>query len=153
VGYRYYDMHTDEIWFPFGHGLHYTTFDYQNAKAVKNDKGWELSFDLTNAGEMDGAEVVQLYVGDPVSTVSKPVKELKQFEKVFVKAGETKRVTFQITDEDLNYYNCAMHDWVVENGVYDLYLCASSQDIRLKVSIEYNDPNSYPMQNLDAMIG
>ena len=153
VGYRYYDMHTDEIWFPFGHGLHYTTFDYKNAKAVKNDKGWELSFDLTNTGEMDGAEVVQLYVGDPVSTVSKPVKELKQFEKVFVKAGETKRVTFQITDEDLNYYNCAMHDWVVENGVYDLYLCASSQDIRLKVSIEYNDPHSYSMQVLDAMIG
>jgi beta-glucosidase len=153
VGYRYYDMHTDEIWFPFGHGLHYTTFEYKNAAAVKNDKGWELSFDLTNAGEMDGAEAVQLYVGDPVSTVSKPIKELKQFEKVFLKAGETKRVTFQITDEDLSYYNVSMHKWVVENGVYDLYLCASSQDIRLKVSIEYNDPNSYSMQNLDAMIG
>jgi len=153
VGYRYYDMHTDEIWFPFGHGLHYTTFDYTNAAAVKNDKGWELSFDLTNAGGMDGAEAVQLYVGDPVSTVSKPIKELRQFEKVFLKAGETKRVTFQITDEDLSYYNVAMHQWVVENGVYDLYLCASSQDIRLKVSIEYNDPNSYSMQNLDAMIG
>ncbi|MBE5809837.1 MAG: glycosyl hydrolase [Clostridiales bacterium] len=153
VGYRYYDMHTDEIWFPFGHGLHYTTFDYTNAAAVKNDKGWELSFDLTNAGGMDGAEAVQLYVGDPVSTVSKPIKELRQFEKVFLKAGETKRVAFQITDEDLSYYNVAMHQWVVENGVYDLYLCASSQDIRLKVSIEYNDPNSYSMQNLDAMIG
>ena len=153
VGYRYYDMHTDEIWFPFGHGLHYTTFEYKNAAAVKNDKGWELSFDLTNTGDMDGAEAVQLYVGDPVSTVSKPIKELKQFEKVFVKAGETKRVTFQITDEDLSYYNVAMHQWVVENGVYDLYLCASSQDIRLKVSIEYNDPHSYSMQVLDAMIG
>ena len=102
---------------------------------------------------MDGAEAVQLYVGDPVSTVSKPVKELKQFEKVFLKAGETKRVTFQITDEDLSYYNVSMHKWVVENGVYDLYLCASSQDIRLKVSIEYNDPHSYSMQVLDAMIG
>ena len=153
VGYRYYDLHTDEIWFPFGHGLHYTTFNYANAAVVKNDKGWELSFDLTNTGDMDGAEAVQLYVGDPVSTVSKPVKELKQFEKVFVKAGETKRVTFQITDEDLNYYNVSMHQWVVENGVYDLYLCASSQDIRLKVSIEYNDPSSYSMQVLDAMIG
>ena len=154
VGYRYYDLHTDEIWFPFGHGLHYTTFDYANASVVKNDKGWELSFDLTNTGDMDGAEAVQLYVGDPVSTVSKPIKELKQFEKVFVKAGETKRVTFQITDEDLSYYNVAMHQWVVENGVYDLYLCASSQDIRLKVSIEYNDPRCYSMQKLqEAMIG
>ena len=153
VGYRYYDLHTDEIWFPFGHGLHYTTFDYANSAVVKNDKGWELSFDLTNAGEMDGAEAVQLYVGDPVATVSKPIKELKQFEKVFLKAGETKRVTFQITDEDLSYYNVSMHKWVVENGVYDLYICASSQDIRLKESIEYNDPNSYSMQKLEAMIG
>jgi beta-glucosidase len=121
---------------------------------VKNDKGWELSFDLTNSGEMDGAEAVQLYVGDPVSTMSKPVKELKQFEKVFVKAGETERVTFQITDEDLNYYNVVLHKWVVENGVYDLYLCASSRDVRLKVSIEYHDPASYSMQKLqEAMIG
>ena len=102
---------------------------------------------------MDGAEAVQLYVGDPVSTVSKPVKELKQFEKVFLKAGETQRVTFQITDEDLSYYNVMMHKWVVENGVYDLYLAASSRDIRAKVSIEYNDPSSYSMQVLDAMIG
>lgn len=153
VGYRYYDEHPDEVWFPFGHGLHYTTFDYKNAAVQKNDKGWELSFDLTNSGEMDGAEVVQLYVGDPVSTVSKPVKELKQFEKVFLKAGETKRITFQITDEDLNYYNVALHDWVVENGVYDLYVAASAHDIRLKVSIEYNDPDSYSMQKLEAMIG
>ncbi|MBQ4580058.1 MAG: glycoside hydrolase family 3 C-terminal domain-containing protein [Clostridia bacterium] len=153
VGYRYYDLHPEEIWFPFGHGLHYTTFDYQNAAAVKNDKGWALSFDLTNTGDMDGAEVVQLYVGDPASTMTKPVKELKQFEKVFLKAGETKKVTFQITDEDLNYYNVATHQWMVENGVYDLYLCASSRDIRAKVSIEYNDPNSYSMQVLDAMIG
>ena len=153
VGYRYYDLHPEEIWFPFGHGLHYTTFDYANAAVEKNDQGWALSFDLTNTGDMDGAEAVQLYVGDPVSTVSKPVKELKQFEKVFLKAGESKRVTFQITDEDLNYYNVAMHQWVVENGMYDLYLCASARDIRLKVSIEYHDPNSYSMQNLDAMIG
>ena len=154
VGYRYYDLHPEEIWFPFGHGLSYTTFEYANAKAEKNDKGWALSFDLTNTGDVDGAEAVQLYVGDPVSTVSKPVKELKQFEKVFVKAGETKRVTFQITDEDLSYYNVMLHKWVVENGVYDLYLASSSRDIRAKVSIEYNDPACYSMQKLqEAMIG
>ena len=154
VGYRYYDQHPDQIWFPFGHGLHYTTFDYKNASVQKDGAGWNLSFDLTNSGAMDGAEVVQLYVGDPVSTMSKPEKELKQFEKIFLKAGETKRVTFQITDEDLNYYNCALHKWVVENGVYDLYLCASSRDIRLKVSIEYMDPGCYSMQKMqEPMIG
>ena len=83
-----------------------------------------------------------------------PVIDLQcKFEKVFLKAGETQRVTFQITDEDLSYYNVMMHKWVVENGVYDLYLAASSRDIRAKVSIEYNDPSSYSMQVLDAMIG
>ena len=154
VGYRYYDLHPEEIWFPFGHGLHYTTFDYANVAVEKNAKGWELSFDLTNTGDMDGAEAVQLYVGDPVSTVSKPVKELKQFEKVFLKAGESKRVAFQITDEDLSYYNVMLHKWVVENGVYDLYVAASARDIRLTASIEYNDPACYSMQKLqEAMIG
>ena len=116
--------------------------------------GWTLSFDLTNAGGMDGAEVVQLYVGDPVSTVSKPVKELKQFEKVFLKAGESKKVTFNITDEDLNYFNPMLHKWVVENGAYDIYICASSRDVRLKVRLDYCDPGCYSMQKLeDAMIG
>lgn len=154
VGYRYYDLHPEEIWFPFGHGLSYTKFDYANSAIVKADKGWELSFDLTNSGDMDGAEVVQIYVGDPVSTVSKPVKELKQFDKIFLKAGETKRVTFTITDEDLNYYNPMMHKWVVENGRYDVYVCASSRDIRLKESFMYEDPACYTMMKLqEDMIG
>ena len=154
VGYRYYDLHPEEIWFPFGHGLSYTRFEYANPALEQAQEGWTLSFDLTNAGDMDGAEVVQLYVGDPVSTVSKPVKELKQFEKVFLKAGETKKVTFNITDEDLNYFNPMLHKWVVENGAYDLYLCASSRDVRLKVRLDYYDSNCYSMQKLqDAMIG
>ena len=86
--------------------------------------------------------------------MTKPVKELKQFEKVFLKAGESKKVTFNITDEDLNYYNPMLHKWVVENGAYDLYLCASSRDVRLRVRLDYYDPNCYSMQKLqDAMIG
>lgn len=154
VGYRYYDLHPEDIWFPFGHGLHYTTFEYANAVVEASEDGWTLSFDLTNTGDMDGAEAVQLYVGDPVSTVSKPVKELRQFEKVFLRAGETKRVSFRITADDLSYYNVMLHKWVVENGVYELYLCASARDIRLKAAIEYSDPACYSMQKLqEAMIG
>jgi len=154
VGYRYYDLHPEQIWFPFGHGLSYTKFDYTNSALVKSDAGWELSFDLTNSGDMDGAEVVQLYVSDPVTTVSKPVKELKQFEKIFVKAGETKRVTFHLTDTDFAYYNVMLHKWVVENGRYDVHLCASSRDIRLTESLIYEDPSCYTMRKMqEDMIG
>ena len=148
------DLHPEEIWFPFGHGLSYTRFEYSNPSLEKTGSGWKLSLDLSNAGDMDGAEAVQLYVGDPISTVSKPVKELKQFEKVFLKAGETRRVTFDITDEDLSYYNPMLHKWVVENGDYDLYVCASSRDIRLKMRLNYYDAGCYSMQKLqDTMIG
>ena len=154
VGYRYYDLHPEEIWFPFGHGLHYTTFGHANASIVPNKNGWELSFDLTNTGAMDGAEVVPIYIGDPVSTASKPVKELRQFDKVFLRAGETRRVTFQLTEEDLCYYNVMLHQWTVENGVYDVYVCASARDIRLKASLTYDNPGCYSMQKLqESMIG
>ena len=101
VGYRYYDLHPEEIWFPFGHGLHYTTFKYDHVSIEPNVRGWVLSFDLSNIGSMDDAEVVQIYIGDPVSTASKPVKELRQFDKVFLKAGESRRVSFLLTEEDL----------------------------------------------------
>ncbi len=148
VGYRYYDLHPEEIWFPFGHGLSYTTFTYGNSALVKTDDGWDLSFDLTNSGDMDGAEVVQLYVSDPITIVSKPVKELNQFEKVFVKAGETERVTFHLTDTDFAYYNVMLHKWVVENGRYDVYVCASSRDIRFTESLVYEDPGCYTMRKL-----
>lgn len=154
VGYRYYDLHPEEIWFPFGHGLSYTTFNYNNPEIVQTDVGWDVSFDLTNSGDMDGAEVVQLYVSDPVTTVSKPVKELKQFEKVFVKVGETKRVCFHLTDTDLAYYNVMLHKWVVENGRYDIHICASSRDIRLTKTLMYEGASYYTIHKMqEDMIG
>ena len=126
VGYRYYDLHPEQIWFPFG---------------------------LTNTGAMDGAEVVQVYIGDPVSTASKPVKELRLFDKLFLRAGETRRVTFQLTEEDMSYYNVMLYRWTMENGVYDVYVCASARDIRLKVSLTCDNPGCYSMQKLqESMI-
>ena len=154
IGYRYYDLHPEEIWFPFGHGLSYTSFAYANPDIQKSEHGWTLSFDLTNSGTRDGAEVVQIYIGDPVSTVSKPVKELRQFDKVFLKAGETKRLHFLLTDKDFAYYNVALHDWTVENGRYDVYVCASSRDIRLQVSLLWDGPEPYSVQKKqEDMIG
>ena len=154
VGYRYYDLHPEEIWFPFGHGLSYTSFSYDNPILKETENGYLLSFDLTNTGDMDGAEAVQLYVADPVTTASKPLKELRQFKKVFLKAGETQRIEFVLKEEDFAYYNVMLHKWVVESGRYDLMVCASSRDIRLTVPLLYDKAQPYTIRKLqEDMIG
>ncbi len=142
VGYRYYDKHTEEILYPFGHGLSYTDFEYSNITLDKKDNNIEISFDLKNVGGVDGAEVVQVYVGDPISTVVKPIKELKKFNKVYLKSGEEKRVFITLDYNDFSYYNIMLKEFVVENGKYDIYVGSSSQDIRLTASFIQNDNNS-----------
>ena len=154
VGYRYYDLHPEQIWFPFGHGLSYTRFEYSDPKVEAADGQFKLSFRLKNVGDRDGAEVAQLYIGDPISTVSKPVKELKHFSKVFLKAGESKEITFTITPEDLSYFNVMLHEWVAEPGRYDLYVGSSSRDIRLQTSLVYDNDDCYTMVKMqEDMIG
>ena len=142
VGYRYYDKHPDEILYPFGHGLSYSEFAYSNLKLNGTKDFVEISFDLKNVGEVAGAEVVQVYVGDTVSTVTKPIKELKKFEKVYLESGESKTVTFRLDFNDFAYYNVMLRDYVVENGRYDIYVGSSSRDIRLSAFFIRNDENS-----------
>ena len=142
VGYRYYDKHPEEILYPFGHGLSYTEFEYENLVCNDNNGNLEIIFNLRNIGDFDGAEVVQLYIGAPVSTVVKPIKELKKFKKVFLKAGESKQICFAINPSDYAYYNVMLKDFVTENGRYDIYIGSSSQDIRLTTSFMYNDEGS-----------
>lgn len=152
VGYRYYDKHPEEIEYPFGHGLSYTTFAYSDLTV--DPKTLEISFDLKNTGDMDGAEVVQVYVGDPEATVVRCVKELKKFRKVFLKAGESKRVVLQMTEDDLSYFNSSLHQWVVENGQFDFYVGSSSRDIRLTASIDYRTDMKYTVgSDAKGMIG
>ncbi|WP_010664649.1 beta-glucosidase BglX [Marinilabilia salmonicolor] len=117
--------------FPFGYGLSYTTFEYANAK-ISSDKfqsGSSLtaSVEVTNTGDLDGEEVVQLYLRDRVGSVVRPVKELKGFEKIHLKAGETKTVEFSIDEEMLKMYNIDM-EWVAEPGEFDLWIATSSAD-------------------------
>jgi len=145
VGYRYYDRHPEEIAYPFGHGLSYTIFAYDNAEIAQTGERFTLSFDLTNVGDMDGAEVVQLYAADPVSTVSKPQKALIAFRKVYLRSHETKRVALDFTARDLAYYNTSLHDWVTEEGAYRLLLGASSRDIRLEEDMLYRSGMPYTM--------
>lgn len=154
VGYRYYDKHTDEICYPFGHGLSYTDFEYSDCNAkIENDK-IKISFVLKNIGDFDGHEVAQIYVSDPVSTVTKPIKELKGFEKIYLKKGEKKEVNIEIPCSELAYYNVMLHDWVVENGEYKILIGSSSQDIRISASVTYNSNMPYTMSAPGkAMVG
>ena len=140
VGYRWYATQEIPVQFPFGHGLSYTTFEYSNAKSarssMKSGEKLVVAVDVTNTGDVDGAEVVQLYIADPESSVDRPVKELKGFEKVWLKAGEKKTVRFEIDDDDLSYFDADKHAWVAEPGEFQALLGSSSEDIRAAVSFQ-----------------
>lgn len=119
--------------FPFGFGLSYTTFTYSNinvsAKNLQGNGKLTASVTLTNTGKYDGAEVVQLYIRDVVGTNTRPLKELKGFQKVMLKAGESKTVSFEITPEDLKYYNNELKfDW--ESGDFQIMIGGNSQDVK-----------------------
>lgn len=148
VGYRYYDKHPEEICYPFGHGLSYTSFEYSNARMVCGEKEIEVSFDLKNIGDLGGNEVVQVYVGKELSCVTRPRKELKAFDKVYLESGETKRVELNIPLEDLAYYNRSLGDWVVEPGEYSVEIGSSSRDIRLTEKVQIDVDAPYSMQQL-----
>lgn len=134
VGYRWFNTKKVAPLFPFGFGLSYTTFKYGkatlSAKEMTADGSLTLTVDVTNTGKRDGKEVVQLYIGDVKSSVDRPLKELKNFDKVSLKAGETKTITFTITAGDLKYYSEQTHDWVAEPGKFRAYVCASETDVR-----------------------
>ena len=138
IGYRYYDTKNVEPLFPFGFGLSYTTFAYQNLKitpatsGVTGDQKVTVTFSVKNSGKMDGAEVAQVYVHELASKVERPLKELKGFEKVFLKAGETKTVSVQLDRRAFSYYDVDKKDWVANPGSFEIIIGSSSKDIRLK---------------------
>lgn len=153
VGYRYYDRHVDEICYPFGHGLSYTTFAYSNL-ALVNDNGWKATFRIKNTGDVFGTEIAQLYISDPVSTVPKPVKELKKFAKVELCPGEEKEVTFDIQEDDLAYFNVSLHRWVAEDGKYQVLIGSSCRDIRLEGTLMHENHKDYTIVRTgEDMIG
>lgn len=140
IGYRYYDQVQGDVRFPFGFGLSYTQFSYSglrlSKKAIKQGGALEVSFKIKNTGKTDGAEIAQVYVAAPESTIFKPTKELRGFTKVFLKAGEQKTVTVTLTERAFAYYNVNIHDWHVESGVYQILVGASSRDLRLEGAVE-----------------
>ena len=140
VGDRWHDKEQLKPLFAFGHGLSYTAFAVGNVKADRTtlvpNGSIRISADVTNTGDRAGAEVVQLYIGDEQSSLPRPVKELKGFQKVSLNPGQTRTVTFEITPGMLHYYDDAKGAWVAEPGAFTAYVGAASDDIRGTVEFE-----------------
>ena len=133
VGYRWAEKHNIKPLFAFGHGLSYTTFEYGEASCSKSGDGYKVTLNVTNTGAREGKEIVQLYISDEESSLERPVKELKGFKKVALAAGETKKVTFEITEDMLKFYDPAQKGWVLEKGKFTAHVGAASDDIRTTV--------------------
>ena len=140
VGYRYFETAKTPVLFPFGFGLSYTTFEYSSLTVTEK----EASFTLKNTGEMDGAEVAQLYVSKPDGEVFRPAKELKGFAKVFLKAGESKKVTIPLDDKAFRYFNVDTNKFEVEGGAWTVLIGASCADIKLSGTVEVQGTGAKP---------
>jgi beta-glucosidase len=144
VGYRYFDTKNVEPQFPFGHGLSYSTFEYSDLKVVHRiEFGGETSvsddvvaLNVSNTGKRSGAEVVQLYVHDGHSKIDRPVHELKGFQRVELKPGESKTLSFHLDRAALSYWDPATKEWQADPGTFEVQVGASSRDIRLRAPLE-----------------
>ena len=172
VGYRYYDKKMVEPLYPFGHGLSYSHFEIRNERAIADSVPVELVYpdgkvdnkkmpvltdslriavDVINQGPeefSEGMEVVQLYISDPYATISKPVKELKAFKKIRLAYGEREKVTFTLTKEDFASFDSDLHQWVAEEGVYNILIGNSSRNIvcSMPVYLDAKTEYSYSLQ-------
>lgn len=158
VGYRYYEKKNMEVCYPFGHGLSYTKFEYSDIKVsayeIDSRKPFTVEATITNTGERDGAEVVQLYVRPSAPSVIRPIKELKGFIKVFLKAGESKRVAFRLDHTAFAYYSDKLHEWYSESGEYDILIAASSENVLLEETVHFNASQRIPVRfTLDSTGG
>ena len=131
VGYRAYDKDGIEPLYPFGHGLSYASFDYSDISVKTFSNSAEVTFTVTNTGSVFAKETAQVYIGDPVCSVVRPIKELRSFVKVALDAGESETVTLPISRMDLCFFDEARGDFVLERGEFTVFVGSSSRDIRL----------------------
>ncbi|MGW2475981.1 glycoside hydrolase family 3 C-terminal domain-containing protein [Streptomyces sp. NPDC001665] len=143
VGYRGYDAQRREVAFPFGHGLSYTTFGYEDLAVREDEDGFHVTLTVTNTGTVAGREVVQLYVGGPDgSRVLRPVRELRGFASVFLEPGASDEVAVHVARHDLAYFSEREGGWKVEDGRYRFEAGASSRDLRAQVELDVaGDPS------------
>ena len=156
VGYRYYDKKDMEVLFPFGYGLSYTTFAYSNlrlsAETISDTDTLTATVTVKNTGSRTGKTVVQLYVGDPESTVFRPVRELKDFAKVELQPGESRDVTFTLDKRAFAYWNEEIQDWHVESGEFTIEVGQSSRNMECSASVNVMStiklPKHYTMDTI-----
>lgn len=145
VGYRYYDSANKPVKYPFGYGLSYTEFEYSNlrasAEAINEGDEYSVTFTVKNIGKVAGAEIAQVYVNDPESTLYRPKQELKGFKKVYLEPNEEKDITISLDSRAFAYYNVAINDWHVESGDFRILIGASSRDIKLETTINVTSQN------------
>ncbi|MDE5622472.1 MAG: glycoside hydrolase family 3 C-terminal domain-containing protein, partial [Alistipes sp.] len=140
VGYRYFDTAAEEPQFTFGYGLSYTTFEYRDLAIDSTaPAGVTGHVDVANTGAMDGYETVQIYVRPLAPSVERPQHELKWFRKVFVPAGESVRVDFELGPKAFSYWDVHRGDWTVDAGAYDIEVCRDSRSVVMTAGIEIND--------------
>ncbi len=153
VGYRGFDAREQEVAYPFGFGLSYTTFAYGQPSATATDAGIEVRVPVTNAGQRGGREVVQVYVSLPGSAVRRAPRELKAFASVPLAAGETADVTLVIERDDLAYWDTRLGRWVVEGGEYHCAVGASSRDLRGTAVAEVKGDDARVPLTTDSTLG
>lgn len=152
VGYRYYTTAGKKVRYPFGYGLSYTSFAWEDMR-VKEDGGKiTVSCAVKNTGTRDGAEVVQLYAEAPQSNVFKPKRELRAFQKIYLKAGEEKNVALAFDKADLRYFDIKKNGWILESGEYVLQLCSDCNTVRLSQIIQIEGEKSVPYSEETAAI-
>lgn len=148
VGYRYYTSKDMNVLFPFGHGLSYTTFSYDNLtverERIRESEKLRVSVDVTNTGERFGKEVIQLYVAPKGGTVIRPVRELRAFDKIGLAPGETKTVTFLLNGRAYAYWSTEIHGWHVESGEYEIQIGKNAQDIVLSKTVYVESEHMIP---------
>ena len=135
VGYRYYDTYHVKPQYAFGHGLSYTTFSYGKLQVTPGKQSTTVKLTVTNTGKTAGAEVVQVYVHDAKAAVKRPEKELKGFEKVMLKPGESKVVTLMLDADAFKYYDEAKKQWVLEPGQFEVQVGSASDNIRQRAGL------------------
>lgn len=147
VGYRYYDKKRLEPLYPFGYGLSYTTFLCKLKKVTMEDAVISICVTVKNTGSMTGSEVIQIYVGDPYSTLAKPIKELKAFQKVKLNPDEEKEISLEICFNALSSFDVCLNSWTLEEGYYDIYAATSSRNEDIfgqeRVYLDIKSPYSY----------
>lgn len=134
VGYRYYETAGVEVAYPFGYGLSYTSFAYENMRISKGER-ITVTCDIINTGDRAGAEVAELYVKAPRTDVFKPEKELRAFAKVYLEAGERRTVELSFEERELAYYDVKENRWVLEGGEYEIQIASDVRTVRLSEAI------------------